>query len=89
MDQYLRPVQWVLSGKSNNNRVHVVVSPSEADWLMPDIRMSKHVHLHAYVPRTSKRMKPTDDLMFYSIPPVPENWTPPWDLVDQLNLFAR
>ena len=88
VDQYLRPVQWVLSGKNNNNRVLVVVSPFEADRLMPDIRMSKYVHLHVYVPRTSERMKPTDDLMFYSIPPVPENWTPPWDLIDQLNLFA-
>ena len=88
VDQYLRPIQWVLSGRMGTNRVLVVLSPFEADRLMPDIRMSKYVHLHVYTPRTSKRMKPVDDLMFYSIPPVPASWTPPWELIDQLNLFA-
>ena len=86
VDQYLRPVQWVLSGK--RNRVLVILSPFEADWLMPVIRVSIHVHLHVYTPRTSKYMRPADDLMFYSIPPVTNNWTPPWDLIVQLNVFA-
>ena len=88
VDQYLRPVQWVLSGKRNLDRALVILSPFEADFLMPDIRASKYVHLHVYTPRTSKYMRPADDLMFYSIPPVPDNWTPPWDLIDQLNVFA-
>ena len=88
VDQYLRPVRWVLSGKKGDERVLVVVSPYEADCLIPDIRTSKYVHLHVYVPRTSERMKPTDDLMFYTIPPVPNNWTPPWVLIDQLNVFS-
>ena len=87
-DQYLRPVQWVLSGKKGNNRVLVIVSPFEADRLIADIRTSKHVHLHVYTPRTSERMEPTDDLMFYSVPAVPADWTPPWELIDQLNVFA-
>ena len=88
VDQYLRPVQWVLSGKKGDERVLVVVSPYEADRLIADIRTSEYVHLHVYVPRTSERMKPTDDLMFYTIPPVPDNWTPPWVLIDQLNVFS-
>ena len=88
MEQYLCPVQWVLSGKNNLDRVLVLLSPFEADYLMPDIRASKYVHLHVYTPRTSKHMRPADDLMFCSIPPVPDNWTPPWDLIDQLNVFA-
>ena len=33
-------------------------------------------------------MKPSDDLRLYSIPPLPSDWTPPWDLIDQLNVFA-
>ena len=73
VDQYLRPVQWVLSGKKGDERVLVVVSPYEADRLIEDIRTSRYVHLHAYVPRTSERMKPTDDLIFYTIPPVPDS----------------
>ncbi|KAF8545714.1 hypothetical protein OG21DRAFT_1397636, partial [Imleria badia] len=88
MDHYLRPVQWVLSGKMDQDRVLVLLSPFEADHLMPYIRVSKFVHLHVYTPCTSERMKPTNDLRFHSIPPVPDSWTPPWDLIDQLNVFA-
>ena len=88
IDQYHRPVQWILSGKTNRHQLLVLLSPFEADRLMPDIRASKFVHLHVYAPRTSQRMKPSDDLQLYSIPPLPSNWTPPWALIDQLNIFA-
>ena len=89
MDQYLRPVQWILSGRKNDrNQVLDLLSPFEADRLMPDIRTSDYVHLHLYVPRTSQRIKPSDDLRLYSIPLLPADWTPPWDLIDQLNVFA-
>jgi hypothetical protein len=88
MDQYLRPVQWILSSKNDRNLVLVLLSPFEADRLMPDIRASEYVHLHVYAPRTSQRMKPSDDLRLYSIPPLPSDWTPPWALIDQLNVFA-
>ena len=88
MDQYLRTVQWILSSKRDGNPVLVLLSPFEADRLMPDIRASECVHLHVYAPRTSQRMKLSDDLRLYSIPPLPSDWTPPWDLIDQLNVFA-
>ena len=88
IDQYLRHVQWILSGKKDRDRVLVLLSPFEANCLIPYVRASKHVHLHLYAPRTSKRMRPSDDLKLYSIPPLPSNWTPPWDLIDQLNVFA-
>lgn len=66
----------------------VLVSPYEADLLMLDIRKIKRVHLHLYVPRTSERIKPADDLQVYSIPPLPSDWALPWDLIDRLNGFA-
>ncbi|KAI9459074.1 hypothetical protein HD554DRAFT_1685585 [Boletus coccyginus] len=88
MDQYLRPVQWILSRKQGRGQLLVLLSPFEANLLMPDIRASEYVHLHLYAPRTSQRMKPFDDLRLYSIPPLPSDWTPPWDLIDQLNMFA-
>jgi hypothetical protein len=88
MDQYLRPVQWILSSKNGREKLLVLLSPFEADRLMPDIRASEYVHLHVYAPRTSQRMKPSDDLRLYSIPPLPSDWTPPWALIDQLNVFA-
>ncbi|KAF8137291.1 hypothetical protein EV363DRAFT_1394838 [Boletus edulis] len=88
VNHYLRPVQWVMSGKMHGRDALVLLSPFEVDWLMPEIRISEHVHLHLYIPRTSKRMKPADDLRLYSVPPLPSYWTPPWDLIDQLNVFA-
>ena len=90
IDQYLRPVQWILtcSKKDRRDQVLVLLSPFEADRLMADIRASDYVHLHLYAPRTSRRMKPSDDLKLYSIPPLPSDWTPPWALIDQLNVFA-
>ena len=88
VDQYLRPIQWILSRKNHRDQALVLLSPFEADRLMPDIRASEYVHLHLYVPRTSPRMKPSDDLRLYSIPPLPSDWTAPLNLMDQLNVFA-
>ncbi|KAF8550407.1 hypothetical protein OG21DRAFT_1446652 [Imleria badia] len=88
VDEYLRPVQWILSGKKEGNDVLVLLSPFEADHLMPYIRLSEYVHLHLYTPRTTERMKPCDDLKWYSIPALPADWSPPWALIDQLNVFA-
>ena len=90
IDQYLRPVQWILSSKRHGDQAQalVLLSPFEVDRLMPEIRASEYVHLHMYAPRTSQRMKSSDDLKLYSIPPLPSDWTPPWDLIDQLNVFA-
>lgn len=87
-NDYLRPVQWVISGKMCGKVALVLVSPFEADRLMPEIRISERVHLHLYIPRTTRRMKPADDLRLYAVPPLPPDWIPPWDLIDQLNIFA-
>ena len=71
MDQYLRPVQWILSRTTDRDPVLVLLSPFEVDRLLPDIRSSKHVRLHMYAPRASQRMKPSDDLKLYTIPSPP------------------
>ena len=88
VDQYLRPVQWILSGKKDEHDVLVIPSPFEADQLMPHIRLSEHVHLHLYTPRTTEHMEASDDLKWYSIPALSDDWSPPWALIDQLNVFA-
>jgi hypothetical protein len=88
VDDYLRPVMWVVSGKGAHNEVLVILSPYEANHLLPDIKSSDKVHLHLYTPRVIKSMKPCDDLALYSIPAVPAGWTPPSSLMDLLNLFA-
>ncbi|KIJ64301.1 hypothetical protein HYDPIDRAFT_90752, partial [Hydnomerulius pinastri MD-312] len=47
-DDHLRPVNWILSSNSKQNPTLVIISPWEANGLMPDIRLSKNVHLHVY-----------------------------------------
>ena len=89
MDQYLQPVQWILFCESDRDQLLVLLSPFEADRLMVNIRESECVHHYVHAPHTSQRMKPSDDLKPYSTPPLPSNWTPPWTLIDQLNVFAQ
>jgi hypothetical protein len=91
MDDYLRPVHWIVSAKrekGDSNGVLVILSPYEVNNLLPDIRSSKKVHLHLYTARITKSMKPCDDLAFYSIPPVLNRWIPPSSFTDELSVFA-
>ena len=87
-DDYLRPVHWIISAKRGSNDVLVILSPYEANCLLPAIRSSKKVHLHLYTPRITKSMKPCDDLALYSIPAVPDGWIPPSSFMDELSVFA-
>ena len=88
VDDYLRPVMWVVSGKRARKEALVILSPYEVNSLLPNIRSSEKVHLHLYTPRVTKLMEPCDDLTFYNIPAVPTGWVPPSSLMDQLNVFA-
>ncbi|KAG2357480.1 hypothetical protein BDR07DRAFT_1490680 [Suillus spraguei] len=83
-DEYLRPVNWIVSSDAG---VLVVMSPSEVDTLLPDIRNSNVVHLCVYTPRTTNTMTPCDDLQLYRVPSA-LHLTPSEPLICQLNLFA-
>ncbi|KAG6915979.1 hypothetical protein DXG01_009031 [Tephrocybe rancida] len=87
---FLRPVNWILSVPQHS--ALVVISPFEANELLSMIWSSKHVHLHIYTLRVNKNMKTTEDLRFFSIPPLPTSSSDPLmfipDLMMQLNLWA-
>ncbi|KAG6887948.1 hypothetical protein C0995_011388 [Termitomyces sp. Mi166 len=86
---FLRPVNWILSVPEH--RVLIVLSPFEVNKLLPMIWKNKHVHLHVYAPRVNKNMKSTEDLRFFTVPPLPTSSDPlafAPDLILQLNLFA-
>ncbi|KAL4078051.1 hypothetical protein J3A83DRAFT_4476741 [Scleroderma citrinum] len=87
-DEYLRPVNWILSMNSPSGPILVILSPFEVNELLPEIWTSKFVYLHIYTPRTLEALRPFDDLLVCSIPAIPRNWTAPTPLMDQLNLFA-
>ena len=91
LTDYLRPVNWVLSSGSGRNSIVIVISPYEANELLPIIRKCQKVRLHIYAPRVTASMRSFSDLAFYTIPasesPVRE-WTAPAYLRIELNLFA-
>ncbi|KAG2112417.1 hypothetical protein DEU56DRAFT_935108 [Suillus clintonianus] len=87
-DSYIRPVNWILSSTGSGAPMLVIVSPSEVNLFLPDIRASKQVHLHAYTPRVIKMMKSCDDLRLYITPSLPTRWIPHDTLISQLNVFA-
>jgi hypothetical protein len=90
---YLRPVNWIVSHMlQDGSLVFVVMSPYEVNLLLQDIRESSCVRLHMYAPRTTRAMKPFDDLAFYCIP-LPSGKELPsvevrFDARCQLNIWA-
>jgi hypothetical protein len=89
LTDFLRPVNWILSSGSGKDSIVVVISPYEANELLPIIRKSDKVRLHIYAPRVTFAMRSFSDLTFYSIPNSPtERWSAPAHVVTELNLFA-
>ncbi|KAH8997132.1 hypothetical protein EDB86DRAFT_3043676 [Lactarius hatsudake] len=90
LTDYLRPVNWILSsGQVGKRTVTIVISPYEANELLPVIRKSGKVRLHIYSPRVTASMRSFSDLTFYNIPESPEKkWTPVAYLRTELDLFA-
>ncbi|KAH9038807.1 hypothetical protein EDB85DRAFT_392096 [Lactarius pseudohatsudake] len=89
LTDYLRPVNWVLTSGSGRNSVAIIISPHEANELLPTIRKSGKVRLHVYAPRVTASMRSFSDLAFHTIPSTPaREWTAPAHLRIELNLFA-
>ncbi len=89
LTEYLRPVNWILSSGSGKDSIVIVISPHEANELLPIIRKSNKVRLHIYAPRVAPSMRSFSDLTFYSIPDSPEvPWSAPAHVRIELNLFA-
>ncbi|KAH9028425.1 hypothetical protein EDB83DRAFT_2422333, partial [Lactarius deliciosus] len=89
LTDYLRPVNWILSSGSGKYSTVIVISPHEANELLPVIRKSKEVRLHIYAPRVAASMRSFSDLTFYSIPEsAADTWTAPPHVRTLLNLFA-
>ncbi|KKZ67076.1 hypothetical protein EMCG_07247 [[Emmonsia] crescens] len=93
-DSYQRPVQWILTGtggssSSNNTVEHImIISPYEAEGLLPEIKKSKTVTLHLYAPRLNPAFRAMDGLDLYTVPELPETWNLPRRLALQLGLFS-
>ncbi|KIJ33874.1 hypothetical protein M422DRAFT_783064 [Sphaerobolus stellatus SS14] len=86
MDDYLRPVQWIITS-NNRSGLFVLISPYEANILLPVVRDSKHASMHLYAPRITRFGPSLEDLQFFVVsrceatPPDPET-------IQILNMFA-
>ena len=87
LDDFLRPVHWIARIQSAGAAQLVILSPFEANELLPSFRASKVATLHVYSPRTSMSMRSLEDLSFCAVSYRPQP-RPSDDLVRQLNLFA-
>ncbi|KAE9371942.1 hypothetical protein N431DRAFT_456702 [Stipitochalara longipes BDJ] len=91
-DSFQRPVQWVLTsiaGGANREVTYMmIISPFEAQFLLPDINKSKFVALHLYSPRPNLSFRALDSLDLYTVPAQLQSRILPRRLVVQLNLFS-
>lgn len=87
-DGFLRPVQWLLW--STTTETAIVVSPEEAEALIPLCRNARRqlVHLLTYAAPVTPRMLQFNNLNYYAIPSLPAGWSAPVWLRVQLGLFA-
>lgn len=89
-DSFQRPVGWILTSVHPDQDVvaeMVIISPFEANMLLPDVRKSTAVSLHTYAPRLNQGFSSLDKLNLYTtaghdVETIPDN------LRMQLNLFA-
>ncbi len=90
LTDYLRPVNWILSSGFGSTSIAIVISPYEANELLPIIRQSGQVRLHVYAARVTASMRSFSDLTFHTVPesPAARDWTAPAHLQTELNLFA-
>jgi hypothetical protein len=85
MNDFLRNVQWMLS--STISDTCIIISPFEANEMLPLIRKSKTAYLHLYTPRVRRNMRSFEELSFFT---VPRARSPPLVALalHELNLFA-
>ncbi|KAI9818941.1 MAG: hypothetical protein M1832_004109 [Thelocarpon impressellum] len=87
LDSYLRPVHWILSWTQDERTECLIISPSEANNLLPSIRRGQLVTLHVYSARVSMSAPSLEHLAFCAVPAVAPHWRIP-PSVQPLNLFA-
>ena len=91
LDEFQRPVQWIAtaSGAAPGTLVAVVLSPFEANALLPTFRTRRSAAtLHLFAPRTKLNTRSVEHLALYATPPLPLGWTAPRPLVVLLLMFA-
>lgn len=87
MHDFLRPVQWILTTTKSPN-VLLLLSPFEANELLPKIRLSQYASLHMYSPRTSRKVRSMEGLDFFTVSRQHCSTLPHRRVIHELNLFS-
>ena len=87
LDAFLRPVHWIARAAKGKSNELILLSPYEANELLPSIRRHGNITLHTYSARVNLTVRALDDLLFCVIPELQNDWEPPREVM-LLNLFA-
>ncbi|KAL3466547.1 hypothetical protein BJX64DRAFT_284484 [Aspergillus heterothallicus] len=85
-DEFLKPVNWVLSNVDNSKLL--ILSQFEANEFLPYIRKTKKTTLHVYAPRTTKGMRSFGKLDFLTIGASRDNREFSPDILRALEFFS-
>ncbi|KAI3390839.1 hypothetical protein diail_8557 [Diaporthe ilicicola] len=85
-DFFQRSVSWILTSTKRAGELFII-SPYEAQQLLPAIKSSNYVTLHLYAPRMNMGQQPLDHLALYTVPERRVAALPPM-LSSLLNVFA-
>ncbi|KUL81399.1 hypothetical protein ZTR_10665 [Talaromyces verruculosus] len=91
MDDYQRPVEWLLISHDPISSVvkhMLIISPFEANKLLCEVRWSEVVTMHIYAPRQNRSLRALDELNLYPVSKTIAAVHIPTVLKIQLNLFA-
>ncbi|GKU02701.1 hypothetical protein FLAG1_04886 [Fusarium langsethiae] len=89
MDNFLRPVNWVLWSPVAD--IAVIIIPEEAEaliLLMRDLNVNVNTHLLVYSAPITRKMLQFSDMNFHSIPPLPSSWKAPSWLQIELGIYS-
>lgn len=88
MDEYSRPVHWILWSPTTNTAL--IVSDFEADAVISLIRDGDpaSTHLITYAAPVTRAMIVFDTLTLYTVPSLPADWRAPSWLLRDLGIFA-
>ncbi|KAK2043071.1 hypothetical protein LZ31DRAFT_622182 [Colletotrichum somersetense] len=89
-DLFQRTVQWILTSATSSGTIKtaIIISPYEAQELLPDIQNSKFVTLHLYAPRPNIGYRALDTLDLYTTPRQSPTRVLPTLVLTELNLFS-
>jgi hypothetical protein len=88
LDNFLRPLEWVVTSRGERGTSLVAFSPYEVNQLLSIFRTSTKTKLHLFAPRTSLGMRSLEDLQLFTLPTHLPTIPLPSPLAQQLNLYS-